>query len=61
MQVGADKDTDDGHHQRAVAGAEASNGVSNTPGATVITRMPRLAKSLAMGKVMATMPPLEAA
>ena len=35
-------------------------GVSNTPGAIVITRMPNRANSRAIGKVIDTTPPLEA-
>ncbi len=44
----------------ASSGSPASRGVSNSPGAMVITRMPREANSRAMGRVMPTMPPLEA-
>src|SRR2546425_10752258 len=35
-------------------------GVSNVPGAIVMTRIPKRANSRAMGSVIATMPPLEA-
>ena len=38
----------------------ASNGVSNKPGAIVITRMPLLARSRAIGSVMPTTPPFDA-
>ena len=38
-------------------GRRASSGVSKTPGATVMTRTPRLPRSRAMGRVMATIPP----
>ena len=42
-------------------GQRGSSGVSNRPGAIVITRMPRLARSRAAGRVSPTTPPLEAA
>ena len=45
---------------RAASGSAASSGVSNVPGAMVITRMPTRANSRAMGSVMPTMPPLDA-
>ena len=46
---------------RASSGSAASSGVSKRPGAIVITRTPREAMSRAAGRVMPTMPPLEAA
>ena len=46
---------------RASSGSAASSGVSNRPGAIVITRTPRPAMSRAAGRVMPTMPPFEAA
>src|SRR5918994_3344348 len=46
---------------RASWGRAASSGVSNKPGAMVITRTPRLARSRAAGSVRLTMPPLDAA
>ena len=45
----------------ASSGREASSGVRNRPGAMVHTRMPERANSRAMGMVMPTIPPLEAA
>ena len=45
----------------ASGGSSAIIGVSNRPGAMVITRMPNLAISRAMGRVMPTTPALEAA
>ncbi len=45
---------------RAGSGSAASSGVSKRPGAIVITRIPRLARSRAAGRVMPTMPPFEA-
>ncbi len=44
----------------ASSGNPARRGVSNNPGAMVITRIPNCANSRAMGRVMPTMPPLEA-
>ena len=41
-------------------GMPSTIGVQNTPGATVITRMPKRASSRAIGRVMPTTPPLEA-
>src|SRR5579863_5612041 len=45
---------------RAGSGKVPSKGVSKIPGAMVMTRMPSRASSRAMGKVIPTMPPLEA-
>src|SRR6185436_2599406 len=45
---------------RASSGSSASSGVSNRPGAIVMTRMPYWARSRAAGTVMPTMPPFEA-
>lgn len=42
-------------------GNDWSNGVSKSPGAIVITRIPLSAKSRAKGKVIETIAPLEAA
>ena len=42
------------------AAAPPSSGVSNVPGAIVLTRMPRLARSRAAGSVRPTMPPFDA-
>ena len=42
-------------------GQPSSIGVSNMPGAMVMTRIPKRANSRAIGRVMATMPPFEAA
>ena len=45
---------------RVSSGRPASSGVSNRPGAIVITRMPDEARSRAAGSVMPTIPPLDA-
>ena len=44
----------------ASCGRLASNGVRNSPGAMVSTRMPNCASSRAIGSVIATIPPFEA-
>jgi hypothetical protein len=40
------------------SGIAISSGVAMMPGAMVLTRMPSAARSLAMGRVMPTTPPL---
>ena len=45
---------------RAGSGSPARSGVSKMPGAIVITRIPFLASSRAMGRVIPTIPPFEA-
>ncbi|MCY1547007.1 hypothetical protein D9M68_830380 [compost metagenome] len=45
----------------ASSGKALKIGVSNSPGAMVQTRMPLRARSRAMGSVIATTPPLDAA
>jgi len=45
---------------RTCGGMPSTIGVQNTPGATVITRMPKRASSRAIGRVMPTTPPLDA-
>ena len=42
------------------SGMPSTIGVQNTPGATVITRMPKRASSRAIGRVMPTTPPFDA-
>src|SRR5690606_24918349 len=42
------------------SGIPSTIGVQKMPGATVLTRMPKRASSRAIGRVMATTPPLEA-
>ena len=44
----------------AGSGRPASNGVSNSPGAMVTTRISLSARSRAIGRVMPTTPPLDA-
>ncbi len=42
-------------------GSDASSGVANNPGAIVITRIPSVDKSRAIGNVIPTIAPFEAA
>ena len=43
-----------------LSGAPSKRGVSNKPGKIVFTLIPSLERSLAIGRVMPTMPPLDA-